>query len=924
MNTSPLISVCLPVYNGEEFLSAAIDSILKQTYRHLELLVVDDASTDSTPQILNEYLHSDARVRLIVNTHQKGLIGARTSAVQNARGEFIAFMDADDVSAPNRLIKQLNYLQARPEVAFCGTWVETFGRIPGQIWKLPQLDENIRVRMLFNTPIANPTIMFRREAIEATQIWYDPAYEHAEDYDLLSRLANKIQLANVPEILLFYRTHLENVGSIHAVTQEKVTRNVQLRELKLLGLIPSHQEFEVHRQLGLFNYSFTPKFISAAKSWLHKIQAANVNNPRFSNCALKQYCEFIESDLQEKYDQYHARTSWVRRKIFSQFDLKTPKLLLRRYAPTAFIGLLQNLVRRSRRAIIKLNEYLYEIWRSGIAHAKDILRPLKPLAEKIRPSTGSLVRSFPFKNKSPEQLKIGMAILAHERPEYLEMCLNSLFATKLFNYDITFLIADDGSINNKVREIIEQPRDPRYKIIRQFFPKGPNNAGAAINRAMRALNDLDNFDVIGWTDPDALYHPDWLNETLKIAFWAKEHHQQEILGPFSSFNSSDVDFHRVIASYDSPFGSYTVKEQMGMLNYFYFKKDYLLLGTFTESPDDETLMTNKFRGLGVRNFCTKTSYVEHLGQNSILNQYRPQPVVRTVFGLNLKSSGWPKDLDQIKTLGWYKDITSSTTIGGDLKSALLTDIVICVAPKDYALLPLTIESVRKHLKHPLGEIFLVGQSSSQIQNLANILGCIFINEDSILPIASHNIHYRILHENLDRSGWLFKQLLNLGANQFVKAPYYFAIDADTILLQDQVFERDGSLLVFHNEYFHEPYFQAYHKLIGKPTNTLLSTTCHQMFFSVERLTALKKHIEDLSGRLWWESILDAVDYSNKSGFSEYELYGQWSIQYFANNTLREYWHNISQDRNLIELNLKVLEEKFGANYRSVSLHHYIE
>ena len=94
---------------------------------------------------------------------------------------------------------------------------------------------------------------------------------------------------------------------------------------------------------------------------------------------------------------------------------------------------------------------------------------------------------------------------------------------------------------------------------------------------MRALNDLDNFDVIGWTDPDALYHPDWLNETLKIAFWAKEHHQQEILGPFSSFNSSDVDFHRVIASYDSPFGSYTVKEQMGMLNYFYFKIHCLIM-----------------------------------------------------------------------------------------------------------------------------------------------------------------------------------------------------------------------------------------------------------------------------------------------------------------------------------------------------------
>ncbi|HPM02006.1 MAG TPA: glycosyltransferase, partial [Candidatus Cloacimonadota bacterium] len=215
-----------------------------------------------------------------------------------------------------------------------------------------------------------------------------------------------------------------------------------------------------------------------------------------------------------------------------------------------------------------------------------------------------------------KKYKIGMAVLAYERPEYLEICLNTLFKTNLYDYDISFYIIDDGSVNSKVKEIIEHERDPKYNIKRYFTPKGKNCAGAAINKALNIMLNSDNFDIIGWCDPDALFHPEWLDKTMKICLWAKQNHKDHILGPFSSFNSSDFDYHVVFGDYESPYGKYVVKRQMGMLNYFYFKEDLTKLGFFPENKDDETLMTKKLDQLGVRNFCTYESWVEHIGQDS--------------------------------------------------------------------------------------------------------------------------------------------------------------------------------------------------------------------------------------------------------------------------------------------------------------------
>jgi|GEM_PF-372242 len=245
-------------------------------------------------------------------------------------------------------------------------------------------------------------------------------------------------------------------------------------------------------------------------------------------------------------------------------------------------------------------------------------------------TTGRKNRALALKIKNdrelPKNFKIGFAVLAHERPEYLEACLDSLFRTKLHNYDITFLLQDDGSADPKVKELINKKRDSKYKIIRYFTKKGHNSWAGAFNKAMRKLMELDNFDVVGSCDSDCLFHPDWLEKTMKIALWAKKNHRDHTLVKFSSFNSDQWEFHKILGTYKSPYGKYVVKERMGDLNSFYFTKDLLTIGFYEESKDDETIMTEKFKRIGLRNFCTERSYIEHLGKISVLDQWRPVSV----------------------------------------------------------------------------------------------------------------------------------------------------------------------------------------------------------------------------------------------------------------------------------------------------------
>lgn len=880
----------MPVYNAQPYLREAVDSILRQTFADFELIAVDDGSTDRSGGMLSDFAKSDSRVRILRNELDKGIVGALNTGLSNARGQMIARMDADDVSLQNRFAQQIAYLKKHPDLALCGSWVRTIGRVQGNVWKQPVANEDIRVQMLFYGALAHPAVMWKREAVDALDFRYDQNFIFAEDYELFTRFSGVVNFGNIPKVLLHYRTHYTNVGSIRQIEQEQKTRSVQLRELKRLGIEPSRAEFEIHRRISSWSLENSAEFLSDAGKWLDRLQEANSGSRLYDQSALERFISAKRADINGAF--YEPSPGAVSRSRRLQD-------LAERYLPPRAVPI----VKRAYRTV-------FPVLSSGLQAA----RAAKRLAQSVGGKRFALERSV------PPNFRIGMAVLAHERPDYLEMCLDSLFQTKLHKYDITFLVIDDGSSDPRVREIINRPRDPAYRIVRVFSEKGHNSWGAAFNKAMRHLLDLGTFDIVGTCDADALFHPDWLDKTMKIALWAKKHHRRHTLGPFSSFNSSDEEFHEVLGSYKTPYGSFSVKKRMGALNYFYFRKDLETLGMFAEHRDDETLMTAKFMQLNVRNFCTTTSYVEHIGQLSVLNQWRPVPLQRAVHALNLEKKGWPVSLKTVGTLGYFKDTLASVVIGADVWSQMPIDVMITAIAKDKAVLPLVIEGVRRNLRHPINAIRVVAPDDPGLRQLCKSLGCEFVDEEAALPGVKDRIDYKVGTQN--RRGWLFQQLLKLSGDTLTSQSHYLVIDADTVLVTPQTFERRGQPLLLHSDEFHRPYFEVVESLLGSTPTILWSFVSHQMLFSVERLKAMKTHIETRSGRPWIGAILDNVNYDDASGFSEFELYGQWCMDRYPVSTLREYWFN-KQLQPGRAVTYASLARQFGGRFRSVSLHSYL-
>ena len=215
--SGPRVSVLLPVRDGARFLHEALESVLAQTLADFELLVVDDGSTDATPEILASV--RDERLRAL-RQDRLGLVPALNRAVAEARAPFLARMDADDVSFPERLDRQVAYLDARPEVALLAVGVETSG---GARIVLPDDDAALRRRLLLRNPFAHGSVAVRREALERAG-GYRADYGANEDYDLWRRIARDWKLGAVPEILYRYREHAG------AVTRSRVDERVESRE----------------------------------------------------------------------------------------------------------------------------------------------------------------------------------------------------------------------------------------------------------------------------------------------------------------------------------------------------------------------------------------------------------------------------------------------------------------------------------------------------------------------------------------------------------------------------------------------------------------------------------------------------------------------------------------------------------------------
>jgi glycosyltransferase involved in cell wall biosynthesis len=243
---NPVVSVTMAVYDAEPYLAQAIESILAQSFQDFELIAVDDGSRDGSPVILERFAALDPRVRVIRRAHG-GLVPTRNAALAEARGEFVAVMDADDLAHPERLARQIAWLRAHPEVLALGAEVEIVDPEGCPIRKggVPLEHAAIEAALLAGRgeALCHPVATFRREAVLAAG-GYRSGIPLSEDLDLYLRLAERGQLANLPETLLRYRHHLRKTSHARAGEQRAATNEV-LRDARCRRGLDLSDDFEL-------------------------------------------------------------------------------------------------------------------------------------------------------------------------------------------------------------------------------------------------------------------------------------------------------------------------------------------------------------------------------------------------------------------------------------------------------------------------------------------------------------------------------------------------------------------------------------------------------------------------------------------------------------------------------------------------------
>lgn len=241
---SPLVSILMPVYNGAKYLADAIESILNQSLTNYELIIINDGSTDETSAILDHY--SDSRIIYVTHQHNQGLVKTLNQGLRLARGYYIARMDADDISLPKRLERQVQFLEQHPHIGILGTqvmYIDPQGRPLSRSFN-PTQPHLLPWHLLFSNCISHPSVMVRR-AIYDHLDGYNLVSLHVEDYDLWLRAMFVTQMANLDEIYLQYRVHPTSVSHTYRATQDyhvalvlqKIYRKLLVREDVLLETV---------------------------------------------------------------------------------------------------------------------------------------------------------------------------------------------------------------------------------------------------------------------------------------------------------------------------------------------------------------------------------------------------------------------------------------------------------------------------------------------------------------------------------------------------------------------------------------------------------------------------------------------------------------------------------------------------------------
>jgi glycosyltransferase involved in cell wall biosynthesis len=315
---TPLVSVVMSVYNGAAYLREAMESILNQSYANFEFIIINDGSKDDSLSIIKSYTHP--KIKLIDNEGNKGLIYSLNKGIAAAGGKYIARMDADDISLPKRLEKQVRFLEADPGLGVCGCDYIQFSENKETHSEAFRTQDEIFGWMLFNASVVHPSLMIRASVLKEQDIIFNPEFKHAEDYELWSRLLFTCRFGAVNETLFKYREHSGQVTRVYHREQIASANRIRKNIVACGGFSFSESDLYIHNAIGSSQMLRSFEELQQAEKWLKSLLDQNkilklidelafekiIGKQWYDSCGntnlgLKAFTAYFKSDLKNLY-----------------------------------------------------------------------------------------------------------------------------------------------------------------------------------------------------------------------------------------------------------------------------------------------------------------------------------------------------------------------------------------------------------------------------------------------------------------------------------------------------------------------------------------------------------------------------------------------------------------------------------------------
>lgn len=315
-------SIIMAVFNAEQYLEQAIRSVCNQSEVNFELLIVNDASTDRTLDIIQSLMQADARIRLIENTRNSGQSASLNIGISQSKGEFVCFFDGDDICYPEKIESQMFFLMQNPLHVMVGCAVRTLcslNNTPGVVWNYETDEDLIQIKSLFKSEFISSSMMIRRQTLIKNQIHLNIDLKVGSDWDLSLQLMKVGKVANLPNILFDYRIHAEQMTNSLIDNIYSDSAKIRLGLLYELGIEPSDLELKIHLAISPCNYwplgqhpyfqALKPELEKLSLQWFDKLLRHNKQVKRFHP---------------EKFAAYlNSLNNWIKQALTNTIEYKT-------------------------------------------------------------------------------------------------------------------------------------------------------------------------------------------------------------------------------------------------------------------------------------------------------------------------------------------------------------------------------------------------------------------------------------------------------------------------------------------------------------------------------------------------------------------------------------------------------------------------